>query len=626
MSTFDGIVHEFPHIRIDFFRFSATDPPPLACFLSHVHSDHLQGLETLRSPFVYCSTVTRRLLLRVEKYPHRINYAKGILESRKQDYRHLHRVLKPLPLQTPTELELAPKQSIRVTLFDANHCPGAVMFLIEGGGQAILYTGDVRAEAWWINSIVREPVLIPYSLGRRRLDCIYLDTTFAAKDDVYQEFQPKAEGLRELLDKVTQYPPGKIFYFRAWTFGYEDIWIALSAALGSKIHVDDYQLYLYRTLTEEKAHIHPGPALVGFYAGNHYHHGCLTSDRGAQIHSCDPGSKCYADLKQQDIVWITPIVSRTSTGVELLELGAGGGRGDLHRIPELDIRDPKEMEALKRICAPITTEGSSVSWLVDVLSAAKPSNAQSILLDALGMDPDEPPSLQEFVELLARNRKSEKILERPVVEKMSRLKESSADDKTICFPCARHSSYSELQHFVQAFRPRDICPCTVDTDRWSESVSMQTLFGDLCSGATFAHDRRVRARVKAWKDEMDVLAKRKRQDEESETDSGLESQGSCPSVHIRRKETEDPSSQLSLASSAFASQPEHFERLRHPDEIPKFQTKSIDPQDHDGRRRIERRIEAYRAARKCLHTSDGRVAWEDLGITSLEQLEDEVEL
>ena len=51
---------------------------------------------------------------------------------------------RPIPLNTPTEIVLTPKQRIRVTLFDANHCPGAVMFLIEGDGKSILYTGDIR--------------------------------------------------------------------------------------------------------------------------------------------------------------------------------------------------------------------------------------------------------------------------------------------------------------------------------------------------------------------------------------------------------------------------------------------------------------------------------------------------
>ena len=42
MSTFDGVVKEFPDIRIDYFRPSNSQSrPPLAYFLSHVHSDHL---------------------------------------------------------------------------------------------------------------------------------------------------------------------------------------------------------------------------------------------------------------------------------------------------------------------------------------------------------------------------------------------------------------------------------------------------------------------------------------------------------------------------------------------------------------------------------------------------------
>lgn len=61
MSTFKGILAEFPQIRIDYFRQHPDHKPPLACFLSHVHSDHLAGLESLRAPFVYCSAATREV-------------------------------------------------------------------------------------------------------------------------------------------------------------------------------------------------------------------------------------------------------------------------------------------------------------------------------------------------------------------------------------------------------------------------------------------------------------------------------------------------------------------------------------------------------------------------------------
>jgi len=69
MSTFDGVVKEFPDIRIDYFR-QSSERPPLAYLLSHVHTDHLQGLDTCKSPFIYCSPATREILLRLEKYPY----------------------------------------------------------------------------------------------------------------------------------------------------------------------------------------------------------------------------------------------------------------------------------------------------------------------------------------------------------------------------------------------------------------------------------------------------------------------------------------------------------------------------------------------------------------------------
>ncbi|KAL9593664.1 MAG: hypothetical protein Q9219_007446 [cf. Caloplaca sp. 3 TL-2023] len=79
------------------------------------------------------------------------------------------------------------------------------MFLIEDDSKAILYTGDVRAEPWWVNSIVRQPALIPYTHGLRVLEKVYLDTTFAVNEDPYRVFPTKAQGLRCLTtnDSIT---------------------------------------------------------------------------------------------------------------------------------------------------------------------------------------------------------------------------------------------------------------------------------------------------------------------------------------------------------------------------------------------------------------------------------------
>lgn len=298
MSTFDGVVAEFPNIRIDHFRVQPSSPPAFAFFLSHMHSDHLTGLESCRT-FVYCSSATREIVLRLEKRFARLNYANGLLEVRKQDYARLATLLKPLPCETPVDIELAPGINIRVTLFDANHCVGAVMFLIEGDGKSILYTGDIRSEKWWVDTLVRSPILLPYVTtphrkALRSIDSIYLDTTFASKSDPYRTFPSKAEGVTELLHKISAYPSDTLFYFDSWTFGYEDVWQTLSNFLNTKVHLDPYKYGLYAALANSKEPRAPEAfRLILAHCGNHPQEGCLTgrADR-ARIHSCEQGSGC----------------------------------------------------------------------------------------------------------------------------------------------------------------------------------------------------------------------------------------------------------------------------------------------------------------------------------------------
>lgn len=129
------------------------------------------------------------------------------------------------------------------------------MFLIESNVKAVLYTGDIRckleakldrlklfrslmiyaAEPWWVNTIIRNPIVVPYTCGLRRFDKIYLDTTFASKADLHRAFPTKAEGLSELLTEISRYPASTVFHFHAWTLGYEEVWIALASALGSQV-------------------------------------------------------------------------------------------------------------------------------------------------------------------------------------------------------------------------------------------------------------------------------------------------------------------------------------------------------------------------------------------------------
>ncbi|RSL98893.1 hypothetical protein CDV31_012414 [Fusarium ambrosium] len=486
MSTFNGLVSEFLDIRIDFFRHNADVQPPLACFLSHVHSDHLAGLESLRSPFVYCSAATREILLRLERYPCRINYAKGLLEARQQTYKHLSKVLKPLPLETPTTIELRPGCEIQVTLFDANHCPGAVMFLIENDSKAILYTGDIRSEPWFVNTISRNPNLVEYTSGLKTLDKIYLDTSFT--EDV--PFQTKAQGIAELLRKVSKYPSDTVFHFQAWTYGYEDVWVALSKALKSQVHVDDYKLRIYGSLKSRPSearfssdvHLTPeSPALTGHMCGNTPHQGCLTPNEDVRIHSCEKGAMCEV-ARRPSTVTIQPIIAHLPTGQHLAEVGVGGGGDDLQREAELDFLDQASLATLiNLVLSSDTLSTETIQALKEILTQAV-STGRNIPLDWDITSLDNH-SAQEIVQMLA--------------ERLVNSKKAVAEDvagqaelpKTIYFPYSRHSSYPELCHFVETFRPKDVWPCTANPTEWMRNgTSIASLFGHLCSGDEFDHD------------------------------------------------------------------------------------------------------------------------------------------
>jgi DNA cross-link repair 1A protein len=134
--------------RVDNFQF--TDGC-MYYMLSHAHADHLVGLTpTWCNGTLICSSLTADLLA---------------LKFGPQLLNHVRRV----DVGECLVLDTGPHQSITVTALDANHCPGAVMFLIEGTFGTVLHTGDFRFHSNMIN----EPVL-----SAKKIDYLVVDSTF----------------------------------------------------------------------------------------------------------------------------------------------------------------------------------------------------------------------------------------------------------------------------------------------------------------------------------------------------------------------------------------------------------------------------------------------------------------
>ncbi|KAI0792063.1 DRMBL-domain-containing protein [Abortiporus biennis] len=153
-------------IAVDAFRYGSI-PGITAYFLTHAHSDHYTNLSSnWKNGPIYCSQGTANLII------HMLSV----------DPKWIH----PLPMDIPTVIP--DTGGVKVTLIEANHCPGSCLFLFEGpqtvnagdsaykshfvGSSRIfryLHCGDFRASP--------QHVMHPAVFGKR-IDVCYLDTTY----------------------------------------------------------------------------------------------------------------------------------------------------------------------------------------------------------------------------------------------------------------------------------------------------------------------------------------------------------------------------------------------------------------------------------------------------------------
>uniref|UniRef100_A0A061RID5 Dna repair metallo-beta-lactamase domain-containing protein n=1 Tax=Tetraselmis sp. GSL018 TaxID=582737 RepID=A0A061RID5_9CHLO len=175
-------------------------------FLSHFHADHYMGLKSsFDSGQIYCTAETARLVSLHLRVP--------------------QKWLVPLELQVTHSIG-----GKKVTLVEANHCPGAAIFVFQIGLSVYVHTGDMRFES----SLISEP--FPVGLGGIRIDKLYLDTTYC---DPRYSFPRQKEVLKAVdyfvkqeEESSTKIRNDRVLYVcGAYTIGKEKVWLQVLTSL-----------------------------------------------------------------------------------------------------------------------------------------------------------------------------------------------------------------------------------------------------------------------------------------------------------------------------------------------------------------------------------------------------------
>ncbi|CAH2216357.1 jg13317 [Pararge aegeria aegeria] len=238
-SSFHGEIDEIPEIYIDNFE-NAEKRMARAYFLSHYHSDHVQGihsaalLATLEKTkaFIYTSKLTATIV-NFEKCDSKLmNYVKGLKTGS--------------TLITLPGTQNMPETSMTVTLIPAAHCVGSTMFLFTYESKKILFTGDFRINC---NDLTKYTAL--HDNGAPiKLNTVYIDTTFINLE--YDFFPKRNDSVDKLIYHVKKWlnfnSKNCLAIYTPAKYGYEFVFNAIYEQLGMKVYVSTDRWALYSTI------------------------------------------------------------------------------------------------------------------------------------------------------------------------------------------------------------------------------------------------------------------------------------------------------------------------------------------------------------------------------------------
>lgn len=130
-------------------------------------------------------------------------------------------------------------ETLSVTLIDANHCPGAVMFLFEGYFGRILYTGDFR----YSQSLNCEESFA--RVCSSAVDKLYLDNTFCSPRC---DFPSREKAMAEMLRIISDHPDHRVM-IGLRKLGKENLLVAIAKYFRTQIFVTEERLRRLELLT-----------------------------------------------------------------------------------------------------------------------------------------------------------------------------------------------------------------------------------------------------------------------------------------------------------------------------------------------------------------------------------------
>lgn len=188
-------------ICVDAFNFAKEDGLKYYV-LSHFHADHYVGMTKGFDRPIYCSPITARLIRHKFKVSPK--------------YIHAHELNEPFYIS-----------NVRVTFFDANHCPGAVIILFElPNFMRYLHTGDFRA--------CPQMEEIP-DLKCAPIDCCYLDTTFCDATKTFPDQDEVIKNAVSVCRYALEQTPRTLIVCGSYCIGKEKVFLAVAEELNLKV-------------------------------------------------------------------------------------------------------------------------------------------------------------------------------------------------------------------------------------------------------------------------------------------------------------------------------------------------------------------------------------------------------